>query len=190
MSILKKLFSYITPNNEISRNGYNNSQTGYSMNYEIDENTFSDNGHAEKVVIPEQCKTALSMFLDIDFYLRGYNDGYDYASAEVYNKILESIKIEFKITIEKMIDKSLNEIAKLNELINNIKDLKSMSEVNALNRINELNIQIQKLNEQKVLCDQNDGLVMKPVNMYKAGYEKGLYAYTQEKLLGIPSGLF
>lgn len=157
---------------------------------DVDENLFKDEGTPEKKTTTAERKTGLSEFIERDFYGDGYNDGYDYPSHNILNSSLEKIKSNFIFILEKTIDEKNNEIIKLSEHSINISEISPRACSLADNRIKELRKLILKMIEEKGFCENGKGMILTAINSYKSGFEKGLFTYTQEKMIMSSTGLF
>ncbi|HMQ68889.1 MAG TPA: hypothetical protein PKA90_07780 [Ignavibacteria bacterium] len=162
----------------------------FGESIEIDENLFEDKGTPEKKAIASEKKTGLSEFIEKDYYSDGYNDGYDYPSENILNSSVEKIKSDFILILEKTIDEMNNEIIKLSEHTINISEISPRACSLTDNRIKELRKLILRMIEEKELCENNKGMILSPINSYVSGFDKGLFTFTQEKMIMSSTGLF
>lgn len=161
-----------------------------SVSGDIDENIFKDDVTPEKKAVTTEKKTGLGEFIEKDYYSDGYNDGYDYPSENILNSSVEKIKSDFTFILEKTIDEMNNEIIKLSEHFINVSEISPRAGSLTDNRIKELRKLILRMIEEKELCEKNKGMILSPINSYISGFDKGLFTYTQEKMIVSSTGLF
>ena len=197
MNLLKKLFNLRNGNDAdiaaaVINNDPNETKGIHEVNQisDIDEQMFRDEGIPEKKASEQNKKTRLSEFMEKNFYKDGYNDGYDYPSENILSSTVDRIKSDFIFILEKTIDEMNNEIIRLSEHSINIAEYSPGSVSLTENRISELRKLILRMIEEKELCRKNEGMIMIPVNGYVSGFDKGLFAYTQEKMIASSTGLF
>lgn len=157
---------------------------------ETEKELFTDEGAAEKINISKKEKSLLSGFLETDFYTNGFNDGYDYPSDKIMETSMAKIKTDFILIIEKTTDELNKEIIKRTEFSINVSDISDKTNALAENSIAELRKLILKLIDEKNLCRKNEGMILTALNKYRLGFEKGLFTYTQEKMIISGTGLF
>ena len=162
---------------------------------EVSENIFTDNSAPEPVAAGQSESNALRLFLDTDFYLQGYNDGYDNHSEESCRQKLDCIRHDFVLAVETVIAQKREFAFRLGMHIRNIGESSEVDVAIAQDKIREVNAMIERLHEEKDYALNNglppvQGLVMKPVSLYKNGFLNGLKAYTGEQFFAKSTGLF
>ena len=135
-------------------------------------------------------ESILNVFLEKNYGVRGFNDGYQSRSNEVLENNLLRIKSEYRIILDQMIDKQGGEIFSLrNELIIS-KSLSERLPDQLKLRIEELQSLISKLENQKELSIDGSGWVSLPIQNYADGFRRGTLAYEDEKFFALSTGLF
>lgn len=162
---------------------------------EVKKELFVDSSAPEPMAAAKSVDNALKTFLNTDFYLRGFNDGYDNHSDAAFKEIQNSIVHSFIFAVETVITQKKEFISSLRMHIRNIGDSSETDTLIAEDKIEEVNLVIQELEIQKSLAIINglppvEGLVMKAVSQYKSGYINGQKAYSEEKFFAVSTGLF
>ncbi len=135
-------------------------------------------------------ESILKTFLEKNYGVRGFNDGYQSRSKEMLDCNLLRFKAEYRIILDQLIDKKGGEIFSLrNELIIS-KSLSDRLPDQLQLRIEELQSLINKLEKQKELSIDDEGWVMLPIHNYREGFLRGAQAYQEEKFLASSTGLF
>jgi len=135
-------------------------------------------------------KIDIQVFLDQDFLTQGFRDGYDYHSSETLTQQIKCIKTEFRIRLDLLIDLKRRKILQLQ---NQQFEVDGMSD--RLNRqidlfIKDLSQITDRLEKEKEHSAVDEGWIMKAINNYKSGFNRGLELYQEERLLGFNTGMF
>jgi hypothetical protein len=192
MGILKLLHLNGKSNSDLSNDKL--VQPGDSAG-DVKKELFVDNSAPEPMAAAKSVDNALKTFLNTDFYLRGYNDGYDNHSDAAFKEIQNSIVHSFIFAVETVISQKKEFISSLKMHIRNIGDSSETDTQIAADKIEEINLVIQELDIEKSHAINNglppvEGLVMKAISQHKSGYINGIKAYTEEKFFATSTGLF
>lgn len=187
MSWFSKFFG--TPGNDDSL--LNNQ--GITSNSENDVNVLEDlfvNRNAPVVENDKEGKYSIKAYLEQDFFHKGYNDGYDYHSAEVLDNKINGLKADFRYNLSQKIDQARADIV---ELENHKIDVEGMSQrmVKQLdNRIAALRSVMNELESEIAMSALDEGSAMISIHQYRDGYIRGTEAYQSEKFIAGSTGMF
>lgn len=159
----------------------------------VPENLFVDNEQpvAEQENFSDPGNdTNIQSYLEQDFFNKGYKDGYDYHSNDTLVHHIKSIKTDFRIKLDLLIDLKRRKIL---ELKNQHIEVEGLSErlcrqIDTL--LSDLTITIERLEKEKELSAIDEGWIMKAVHNYRDGFFRGLEIYQEERLIGISTGFF
>jgi len=160
---------------------------------ENDVNVLEDlfvNKNAPVVENDKEGKYSIKTYLEQDFFHRGYNDGYDYHSAEILENRTNSLKADFRFNLSQKIDQARADIV---ELENHKIDVDGMSQrmVKQLdNRIAALRDIMNELESEIAMSALDEGSAMIGIYQYRDGYIRGTEAYQAEKLIAGSTGMF
>lgn len=158
----------------------------------INKNLFSDEGAAEKKFSEGNGKirSEITEYLERDFEKDGYNDGYDDPSGELKEAMMEKIKSDYIFLIDKKISDLNLKIMNLQEDSICIAGI-AVTDVNLIeSRITELRKLILRLIEEKEYANDNKGSVIKALNNYSVGFNRGVSDFTKEKIIASSTGMF
>lgn len=133
---------------------------------------------------------SIQAFLEKDYYGMGFQDGYNYHNLEMLTNRLKSIKAEFRLQIDLMIDQRRRNMLELRT--HNI-EMEGLSErtVKQIDAVeNDFKTMVERLEKEKELSAIDEGWVMKPVHDYRDAFLRGVERYNEEKLLAVSTGLF
>lgn len=135
-------------------------------------------------------KSSLTLFLEADHYEKGYSDGYLYHATEMMTHGIKSIKARFRMEADQSIQvKKALLLHTENELID-AEGVSDRIERKYQGIIKNLNEQIDRLEQEKTLSAEDEGLVMIAIHPYKEGFIRGLEKYHFENNIGLSTGLF
>ncbi len=160
-------------------------------NFDIMEDLFIDNNPpAETAIVEENVKNEVISFLAQDFYTKGYEDGYRNHSDEKRKNTIKSIKADFRMQIDILMDKKRN--VKLESQNTQAETGKISDSLNTqiINILKDLDQSLSILNKEKEYSAVDEGWVMKAIHQYHIGFVKGTSRYQEEKLLGFSTGMF
>lgn len=179
MKWFEKLFS--------KKDNHNNNDQSFN----IMEDLFVDNNPPQSEIIPqEKSISSITSFLNQDYFLMGYNDGYRNHSDEILKSTSLRIKADFRMQIDMIIDQKRN---KRLEMMNMQAETGRISESlnqQIANICRDLDESIETLKTEKQNSVDDEGWVMKAIHKYREGFIKGTGKYQEEKLLAISTGLF
>jgi hypothetical protein len=132
----------------------------------------------------------IQAFLAKDYYGNGFQDGYNYHNLEMLTNRLKSIKAEFRLQVDLVIDQRRRNMLELRT--HNI-EMEGLSErtVRQIEAVeNDYRAMVERLEKEKELSAVDEGWVMKPVHDYRDAFLRGVERYNEEKLLAVSTGLF
>lgn len=129
-------------------------------------------------------------FLDINYQYKGYNDGYEFHTVETKENFKKKLRAEFRYLIEQIIDEKNSEIFRLTGHNINTEGLSERIQKQLGNRIAETESVTKKLEKEKELSTEDEGLIMVAIHNYQDGFIKGTEQYIIEKELGYSTGMF
>jgi hypothetical protein len=156
----------------------------------VTEDLFVDNNPPEQDAVAQLQHISLSSFLDRDHQRKGYEDGYSWHSAEMLDNQLKAIKSDFRYFLDQKIDELRLEIHRASGEKINVYGLSERMVQQLQLRIDLFDVNLQRLEREKELSSQDEGLVMKVVNQYRDGFIRGMETYQEEKILAGSTGLF
>jgi hypothetical protein len=156
----------------------------------ISKALFVDEEEPSSQIQEELKESKLKIFLDTNFATRGYNDGYEFRSSEILHAGMKKIKSEFRFVIDQMIAEKNAEIFELKNHKINVEGVSDKLGKQLENRILEIQGVINKIEKEKTLSIEDEGMVMVPVHNYHDGFIRGVEMYQQEKIFATSTGLF
>lgn len=135
-------------------------------------------------------KSVLIRFLDRDFKGEGYRDGYQYANADVMDNNMRTIRNDFLLTVDQMIEEYQLIIDRLQIHAVEVRCISVKTEEKVNLRIESVRKTIERLEEQKTFSVIGEGLVMKAINAYRDGFIRGVNDNNEELLVMSYKGLF
>jgi hypothetical protein len=159
----------------------------------VPENLFVDNEQPipeREYISDSENEANIQSFLNQDFFGKGYKDGYDYHSNDILQSYVKSIKTDFRLKLDLLIDLKRRKVL---ELKNQHIEVEGLSErlcqqVDALT--SDLNLTIERLEKEKELSALDEGWIMKAVHNYRDGFFRGLEIFQEERFIAISTGLF
>ncbi len=155
----------------------------------VDPNLFAESTPPVTEQATEE-KSALSTFLEQDYNIKGINDGYLYANAEVMDATMRKLRSEFRKAVDKDIDKKRAEILELRLHAINSRGITERMDEAMAEKIKQLENLIHQLDLQKNLSIEDEGMVSSALHDYRIGFIKGTEQYSREKFLCGSTGLF
>ncbi len=134
--------------------------------------------------------TLLTDFLNRNYEILGFNDGYTYPNAEVLNAKLRKLSTDFRIVLDKMIDEKRSCVNELKFHLINTRGVSERLEEGIHAKITEVENLVHELDLQKVLSVEDEGMIAPVINNYRLGFLQGLERYNQEKILACSTKLF
>jgi hypothetical protein len=165
-------------------------ETDSINNINVMEDLFVDNIPPAQEVTSQTPHISISSFMDRDFHRKGYEDGYSWHSAEMLDNQVKAIKSEFRYFLDQKVDELRQEILKLSHHKINVSGLSERNTQQLQLQIDLYDVNIQRLEREKELSSQDEGLVMKVINQYRDGFIRGMETYQEEKIFAGSTGLF
>lgn len=156
----------------------------------IAQDLFVDNEGPESQTEAAKPKNILEQFLDQDFELIGYQDGYLYPEAEFLDTKLRIIKADFLKVVDVCVDNMRTEVGELKLHKIKVSGMSSRIEAQIDEKVKILESLIHELDVQKVISIEDNGIVSSAVHGYRLGFLKGVNRYQEEKLFAKSTGLF
>lgn len=156
----------------------------------IDRSLFVEDEKATNKVGTLEAVNPLESFLNNDFELMGYKEGYSYPEAEYMHSKLKVLRSDFRLSIDRLMDTKRLEIGELRLQLIKITGISAVIEEQLKERIKQVEIQIHELDTQKILSVEGEGIVSSVLHHYRIGFIKGVEQYQQEKFFASNTGLF
>jgi hypothetical protein len=167
-----------------------NTQETNSLIKEVNQNLFADNEEPEATNDDQIQLSPNEEFLNQNFEVVGYNDGYFYPDNEYFENKMKLIRADFRLAIDKSIDVKRIEVGELKLHIIKTKGISFKLESQLIEREKLLEACIHELDTQKILSIENEGIIASAIHSYRIGFIKGIERFQQEKILGGSTGLF
>lgn len=158
---------------------------------DIDEALFVDsNKPMQQLDTPEIVSNPVCLFLERNFESQGYNDGYACPNAELLEISMRRIRSEFRVAVDRCIDKLRTEINELRKDIINTTGISDRLVSQLKEKIVHLEQLLHEWDTQKILSVEDEGMVGPSIYSYHRGFIKGLNRFQEEKHFGNSTGLF
>jgi hypothetical protein len=190
MNIFNKLFGKDKMSDHTNGNGSGFSSTAVEdNNVNVLEDLFVDPNPPVAETV-QQSPTGLQLYLEQDFFRKGYEDGYRWHSAEMLENKLKSLKADFRYNASLKIEQVRLVMLQVEKHSIGIEGMSPRMEKQINAQIASLQVIIDNLENEKALSAEDEGLAMIGVHQYRDGFIRGTEAYQQEKLLASSTGLF
>lgn len=186
MNLFKKLFQKSQPTSEKS----NLSSIPTDIGPDSFEDLFIDATPPSPRPDSKVKASKLSSFINEDLHCSGFNDGYMLHSNSVLDFKLKSVKADFRIIVDEIIDQKKSEVYSLKNQMIETAGISPNIQAQLENLIKEIQGNIIQLEREKELSVSDEGLVAKPLYSYKIGFMKGLEQYQAEKLMFQSTSIF
>lgn len=189
MNWFSKLFGKSNSNEAADNN--NSSDTMIEDDINVHEDLFVNSNPPAQFTEPvtENC-VGLKIYLEQNFFRKGYDDGYNWHSAELLENKLLSIKADFRYNINLKIDASRQEVVKLENHKINVEGMSERLVKQIDNQVNSIRFNITELEAEIALSTLNEGLALIAIHQYRDGFIRGTEAYLEEKMIAGSTGLF
>ena len=157
-------------------------------NEEFRETFIDENPPVSNVEVPRE--NILKLFLDQNFFSKGYNDGYSFHSKQSLDSGLATIGSEYRHILEIMIDDKNSEVYEIEQTKLQAEGMPGNITEQFELRINTVKDAISKCSEQYELSNENKGNVEFILNNYTEGFLKGQQQYFNEEVFARTTGLF
>ena len=134
--------------------------------------------------------SGLKAYLEQDFFRKGYEDGYNWHSAEMLENKILSLKADFQYNLNLKIDAARQEVVKLENHKIGLGDMSERLAKQIDNQVNAIRFNITELEAEIALSSLNEGMAMIAIHQYRDGFIRGTEAYQEEKLIAGSTGLF
>lgn len=177
-----------------SNDSTGNTQTSVNNsedNIMVAENLFVDSNAPTQINEPAaEDSSSLKAYLEQDFLHKGYEDGYNWHSAELLENKILCLKADFRYNLGSKIDAARQEVLKLENLKTGVDSLSATLVKQMDNQVNLYKFNITELEAEIALSALNEGHVMIAIHNYRNGYIQGTTAYLDEKRIAGSTGLF
>ncbi len=192
------IFSKIFGNGHTSGNGHANQDqlpraAGTHTDYDsISKEVFVD--ETPPNIKPSESRphsgNVLKEFLEENYFMKGFNDGYDTHSREVLDRNKLRIGVEFRYVIDQVIDQMESERFSLRNHLISVGDTSDEISKQLEARIEELKARVEQLRVQRAQSMEEEGWVMHPIHDYVDGFVRGIQRYSEERFFAASTGLF
>jgi len=157
-------------------------------NEKFRETFIDENPPASNIEVPRE--NILKLFMDQNFYSKGYNDGYSFHSTQSLESGIATISSEYRHILEIMIDDKKSEVYELSQSKLQLEGMPgNISEQFDL-RIDTIKDSISKCKEEYSLSKDKKGNIEYILNKYTEGFLKGQQQYFNEEVFVKSTGLF
>ena len=151
---------------------------------------FSDNEPPAKTIPMENKTSRLQEFLKVNYSILGFGDGYENHSTDLLDRKISILKSEFRQIIDESIDKRKQEVFQLRNQLIETRGLSDRLVEQLELRIQELKEVVSKLEREKEMSVEDEGLVINAVHQYQEGFLRGCKEWHEAKLFAQCTGLF
>ena len=132
----------------------------------------------------------IQAFLEKKYDIMGFQDGYSYHNLEMLNNQVKTIKAEFRLQLDLVIDQRRRTLLDLRTHSIEVEGLSERMgrQIEAVEK--DFSAMIDRLEKEKDLSVCDEGWVMRPVNNYRYGFLRGVERYNEERLIAGCTGLF
>ena len=111
----------------------------------------------------------------IDYEKRGENDGEFYHDDSIRRAYVSRIISDFTNYLDSLIIKKEDFRSKIVHELSGLSDSESCPRIKA--KISSLDLEIDRLKEQKELTSKSEGMISKAINEYESGFDIGVNKY-------------
>lgn len=189
MNWFSKLFGKSNSNEAAAIN--NSTDTMMEDDVNVLEDLFVNSNPPAQITEPiTENSAGLKTYLEQDFFRKGYDDGYNWHSAELLENKLLSMKADFRYSINLKIDAARQEVVKLENHKINVEGMSERLVKQIDNQVNSIRFNITELEAEIALSTLNEGLAMIAIHQYRDGFIRGTEAYLEEKMIAGSTGFF
>ena len=134
--------------------------------------------------------SALQQFLEVNYELIGFNEGYRSGNAENQDRILGQIRADFRLVVDREIDRLRNDAHEIKVQLHRVVGISPLLERQLTERLSQIEAKIHELDVQKVLSVEDEGFISVAVTHFRSGYLRGVEQYLAEKFFASSTGLF
>ena len=156
----------------------------------ISETLFVENAAPESQESENRKVSLLQQYLDTNFELIGYNEGYRSGNAEYQDRILSRIKADFRLVLDKEMDCLRNQANELKLHMIRVTGISAILEKQVGEKLSQIESQMHALDIQKVLSVDDEGFIAIPVTHFRSGFLRGVEQYQMEKFFASSTSLF
>ena len=191
MNWFTSIFSRENKTSQITNDETGNSTSNESVEIpNLTQDLFVDNNPPSPEAPDQAQQIKISTFLDRDFHRKGFEDGYSWHSKEMLDNQIKSTKAEFRYFLDQKIDELHQTILKITDQKISAAGLSDTMTQQLQLRIDLLDVNIQRLEREKISSFDEEGLIMKAIHQYRDGFIKGMETYQEEKFFAGSTGLF
>lgn len=139
----------------------------------------------------ETVKTSeLAQFMTDEHSMKGYRDGYNYRTADVLENNIKLLRAQFRLIIDGRLETVRKLLSELKEHRIESKGISSRLEEGVELQINETQEVMLRLEREKELSAEDEGMIARVIHSYREGYTRGLELYRREKFIAGSTGFF
>ena len=146
------------------------------------EKIFKDDTEPETIPEPVKSKNPLTNYLNDDFHIKGYEDGYRHNCLDKMESKIKLIKSDFRYQVDILIGEERLKKSAFEKALISMDGIKNRHTEKLEHSLRSAKNIIERLEEQKVLSAEGEGLVMKAINQYEDGFLEGTKDYHEEEL--------
>jgi|GEM_PF-1244959 len=176
MSIFSRIFNKNTNVNATSNNTANGESFITSeepLNIPAQDLFIDNNPPVQYDNTAVKAKTKITAFLENNFLLLGYREGFEHHNSEIFEMGKKKILADFRLLIDQTIESKQSERLKLESHIIDVAQVCGNTEKKLQNTLRDLDRSISVLEKQKELTVDNEGWVMSAIHDYHQGFVKG-----------------
>jgi uncharacterized membrane protein len=158
----------------------------------VNKDLFSDI-HAPTITAvstSNQGPSQIRSFLNRDYNNIGYTDGYEHHNSETLAQKLLMLKSEFRQIADEAIDERQQEIFQLRKQHVQTRNLSPRLSEQIELQIAEVETKVAKLEQEKALSTEDEGLVMRVIHAYRDGFLRGSQDWHEVSIFARRTGLF
>lgn len=140
--------------------------------------------------IEESAVDPIELFLNKNYESIGYRDGFEHPDNEFFKLRSRALISEFQTLLSKQINHLESNKCDINIRRQQTDEIAMALNIHMKETLLFMDLKIQKLEKEKELAAMQEGMVMKVINQYKAGYVQGVKDNTDAFLNARSAGIF
>ncbi len=145
---------------------------------------FIDDEAPQSEQVVEQTQSKITLFRSQNHYSIGYNDGHNFHSSEMLEIGKRKIRTEFRFILEQEIEEMNQKKLQLKMLVVDVRKVSDDTREKLELNVTEIEKSLMKLEKEKELSVENEGLVSNAIQSYHQGFIQGSNDYIEsEKFL-------
>jgi len=132
----------------------------------------------------------LALFISDEHSMKGFSDGYNCRTADVLDNNIKLLRAQFRLIVDGQMEKARKALSELKQHKIESKGISSRLDEGVDLMISEMEDAIIRLEGEKELSAEDEGMIAKVIHSYREGYTRGLERYRLEKFIAGSTGLF